>query len=288
MEDILRKTWKEVGLGLLNLVAVVAVIAVFQPVVRKYMFTAGAGALAVLCLAAYVLGCRLIERRIPTELDARRALPEAAAGLALGFVLFAVVMGILLIAGVYHPAGPGATTGLLTGLFFAVLAGIMEEILFRGLLFRLSSKIVGTWGALIFTSALFGLAHMFNPGASFRSSLAIALEAGILLGAAYAATQRLWLPIGLHAGWNFTEGSIFGMTLSGNTMSMGLLRGSLSGPPALTGGAFGPEASIVAVLVCLAAALYFLSRIVRLQRYEPPIWSTPSQHHSSPKSVDLV
>ena len=252
----------------------------FQPVVRKYMLTSGAAVMAVLVLAAYILGCRLIERRIPTELAAPQALPEAAAGFALGFVLFAVVMAILLAAGVYHPAGWGTTSGLLTGLFFAVLAGIMEEILFRGLLFRLSSKIVGTWGALIFTAALFGVAHMFNPGATLRSSVAIALEAGILLGAAYAATQRLWLPIGLHAGWNFTEGSIFGMTLSGNTMSVGLLRGSLSGPAVLTGGAFGPEASMVAVLVCLAAALYFLWRIVRLHRAEPPMWSTPAQSHS--------
>ena len=264
------------GLGLLNLVAVVAVILLFQPVVRKYMLTSGAAVMAVLVLATYILGSRLIERRIPTELAANRALPEAAVGVVIGFALFAVVMAILLAVGVYHPAGWGSAGGLVSGLFFAVLAGIMEEILFRGLLFRLSSKIVGTWGALIFTSGLFGLAHMLNPGATIRSSVAIALEAGVLLGAAYAATQRLWLPIGLHAGWNFTEGSLFGMTLSGNTMATGLLRGSLSGPQILTGGAFGPEASIVAVMVCLVAALYFLWRMVKLQRAEPAMWSQPA------------
>ncbi len=278
-EDILRKQWKEVGLGLLNLVAVVAVIAVFQPLVRKYMFSAGAGVMAVLVLATYILATRLIERRIPTEFAANRALPECATGIALGFGLFAAVMAILLAMGVYHPGGWGTTSGLVSGLFFAVLAGIMEEILFRGLLFRLSAKIVGTWGALIFTAGLFGLAHLANRGASIRSSVAIALEAGILLGAAYAATQRLWLPIGLHAGWNFTEGSLFGMTLSGNTMGVGLLRGSLSGPDRLTGGAFGPEASIVAVLVCLVAALFFLWRTVKLHRVEAPIWSKVPDTH---------
>ena len=170
--------------------------------------------------------------------------------------------------------------------FLRCITGITEEILFRGLLFRLSSKIVGTWGALIFTSGLFGLAHLANRGASIRSSIAIALEAGVLLGATYAATRRLWLPIGLHAGWNFTEGSLFGMTLSGNTMGVGLLRGSLSGPEALTGGAFGPEASIVAVLVCLLAALFFLWRIVKLHRVEAPMWSKtpdsiPGTEHSA-------
>ncbi len=258
--------------------AVALVIALFQPVVRKYMFSAGAAALAVLVLGTYILASRLIERRIPAELAANRALPECATGIALGFLLFATVMAILLAAGVYHPAGWGTTSGLANGLFFAVLAGIMEEILFRGLLFRLSSKIVGTWGALIFTAGLFGLAHFANRGATVRSSVAIALEAGVLLGAAYAATQRLWLPIGLHAGWNFTEGSLFGMTLSGNTMGVGLLRGSLSGPQILTGGEFGPEASIVAVIVCLVAALFFLWRIVKLHRVEPAMWSKSSDH----------
>jgi hypothetical protein len=126
---------------------------------------------------------------------------------------------------------------------------------------------------LIFTAGLFGLAHTLNPGATIGSSVAIALEAGVLLGAAYAATQRLWVPIGLHAGWNFAEGSLFGMTLSGNNMGVGLLRGSLSGPLILTGGEFGPEASIVAVLVCLVAALFFLWRMVKLHRAEPAMWS---------------
>ena len=263
------------GLGSLNLVAVVAVIALFQlvqPFVRKHTGSAGAALLAILVLATYIAAARWIERRTPTELAVNRALPEGAAGIAIGFLLFAVVMAILLAVGVYHPAGWGTTSGLANGFFFAVMAGIMEEILFRGLLFRLSSRIVGTWGALIFTSLLFGLAHKANPGATLASSVAIALEAGVLLGAAYAATQRLWLPIGLHIGWNFTEGPLFGMTLSGNKMTEGVLRGSLSGPGIMTGGAFGPEASIVAVMVCLVAALYFLWRIVKLHRAEPAMW----------------
>jgi hypothetical protein len=88
------------------------------------------------------------------------------------------------------------------------------------------------------------------------------LEAGVLLGAAYVVTGRLWLPIGLHIGWNFTKGSVYGMQISGNTADTGLLHGSLTGPRLLTGGAFGPEASIVAVVLCLLVAAY------RLARYE--------------------
>jgi membrane protease YdiL (CAAX protease family) len=268
----LRKTWKEVGLGLLNLLVVVGVVVATQPLLRRYLGAGGAAVLAVLCLGAYVAASKWIERRVPTELAINRALPELAAGILVGLALFSSVMAILWLASAYHLAGWGSYRPLPRGLFFAILAGILEELLFRGLLFRLCSKLLGTWGALLFTSALFGAAHAANHGATLSSSLAIALEAGILLGAAYAATGRLWVPIGLHVGWNFTEGSLFGMTLSGNTMAAGLIRGSLNGPRILTGGEFGPEASIVAVILCLAAAAYFILRIVKLNRAEPPVW----------------
>jgi uncharacterized protein len=273
----LRNTWKEKGLGLLNLLVVVVVLVGIQPLLRKYLGAAGAAVLAVLCLATYVAASRWIERRVPTELAIHRVLPELATGMLVGLGLFCLLMGILWAAGAYNPEGWSAHTLLAHGFPFALLAGIVEEILFRGLLFRVFSKILGTWGALLLTSALFGLAHAANPGATVSSSLAIALEAGILLGTACAATSRLWLPIGLHVGWNFTEGSLFGMTLSGNNMGSGLLRGSLSGSRILTGGEFGPEASIVAVIVCMAAALFFVWRILKLHLAEPPVWSKPPQ-----------
>jgi len=263
-----------VGLGLLNLVAVILVISLSQSALHKHLPTAGPALLALFCLAAYIAAVKWIERRNPAELAARRALPEAAIGIAGGFLLFCALMAVLFVMGVYHPAGWGRPSGFAAGLFFALLAGITEEILFRGLLFRLTAKIAGTWGALLLTSAVFGLAHAANPGATFRSSLAIALEAGMLLGAAYAATQRLWLPIGLHVGWNFTEGSVFGMSISGGSASAGMLQGSLAGPPLLTGGAFGPEASLVAVLLCFAASLFLLWRAVKLHRVQPAIWSS--------------
>jgi membrane protease YdiL (CAAX protease family) len=268
----LRKSWKEADLGLLNLVAVILVIVAMQPVFHKYLPDAGGALLTLLVLTTYVAASKWIERRTPTELNVSRLLPEVTAGFVAGLVLFAGVMAILWAASVYRPVGRGATNGLAGGFVAALSASVVEETIFRGLLFRLSSKVLGTWGALLFTATLFGAAHAFNRGATVSSSLAIALEAGVLLGAAYAATQRLWVPIGLHIGWNFTEGSIFSMSISGNSMRTGLIRGSLSGPRILTGGQFGPEASIVAVIVCLAAALYFI-RCTTLHGAEPPAWS---------------
>jgi uncharacterized protein len=280
----LRTKWKELGWGLLNLLAIVVVIAALQIVFRRYLPGAGAAILGPVVLLAYWLGCRWIERRRPTELAPDRALPELGFGLLAGVVLIAGVMGVLRIVGFYHAAGYGSVRILATTLVFTLLAGILEEIIFRGFLFRLIGKILGTWGALIVTSALFGAAHAGNRGATLGSSLAIAIEAGILLGAAYAATQRLWVPIGLHIGWNFCEGPVFGMAVSGNTMQAGLIQGSLSGPDIFTGGAFGPEASIVAVILCLAAGICFIWWTVKKQRIEKPAWlaSPPTVTPSAP------
>jgi membrane protease YdiL (CAAX protease family) len=93
--------------------------------------------------------------------------------------------------------------------------------------------------------------------------VAIALEAGVLLALAYAATDRLWLPIGVHTGWNFTEGSVFGASVSGHAPGDALFQGSLSGPVTLTGGIFGPESSIVGVAVCLVAAAALVPATLR-------------------------
>jgi CAAX protease family protein len=280
-----RKRWKEVGLGMLAMLFALLVMSGLQFVYKKYLpDSVGPLAVAATFLLAYLIGARWTERRrsVP-ELAPRRAFPEIAVGLALGFVLFSATMAILWALGVYHPAGWGSTKGLAVPVAFAVLSGILEELLFRGYLFRLSSRIVGTWGALLFTSALFGLAHLGNKGATLSSGIAIMLEAGVLLGSAYVVTQRLWFPIGLHIAWNFTEGSVFGMQVSGNSTATGLVRGSLTGSPLLTGGAFGPEASIVAVLVCLAVAIVLLIRAAQLGRIEPPAWS----QSQSPTAVVL-
>ena len=93
----------------------------------------------------------------------------------------------------------------------------MEELLFRGILFRWLEEFGGSWLALLLTSALFGAAHLGNPNATAFSAFCIAVEAGVLLGAAYMLTRSLWLPMGLHAAWNFTQGEIFDVPVSGST-----------------------------------------------------------------------
>jgi membrane protease YdiL (CAAX protease family) len=275
---LIRSKLAYVGRGALSLLVVLAVVLGLQALTRRHLpDTLG---LVILCSALvvfYLAAARWIERRRPSELLADAGYAEFAAGLALGLTLFSTLMLLLWMFGVYHRSGWGSIAPLAAGLLSSLFAAVLEEILFRGYLFRLSAKLLGTWGALAVTSALFGALHAFNPGATVGSSAAIALEAGVLLGAAYAVTQRLWLPIGLHLGWNFAEGSIFGMSVSGFTTKGSLIPGTLRGRTLLTGGAFGPEASIVAVVICLAVAVFLLWKTVRLERVERPAWAGSPQ-----------
>lgn len=108
------------------------------------------------------------------------------------------------------------------------------------------------------TSVLFGASHLLNPNASVLGAAAVAVEAGGMLTGAYLATRSLWLPIGLHFGWNFAAAGVFSTEVSGNGASEGLLDATTSGPVLITGGEFGPEGSVYAVLFGVLVTLAFL------------------------------
>jgi len=214
----------------------------------------GALVLAAAMIVAYRFLIRYSEQRGAEELAARHALGSVLLGTLGGVGLFLVVFLILLASGVAALHGVGSPAGLPAALAIGIGAAVGEEIVFRGVLFRLLEQGLGTSLALALSAAAFGLLHAFNPGATVVSTLAIAAESGVLMGVAYSASRTLWVPIGLHFGWNFTEGGIFGAAVSGGQYT-GLLGTSFSGPRILTGGEFGPEASILAVLVSVIASL---------------------------------
>ncbi len=161
---------------------------------------------------------------------------------------------------------------LLAPLAMAASSAVTEEILARGIVFRILEEWLGTWAALAISSALFGLAHLGNPHATLWSALAIGMEAGTMLAAAYMLTRRLWLPIGIHAAWNYTQGAIFGVAVSGGEMK-GLFQGEMRGPSWLSGGEFGAEASAIAVLVCTSGAAILLTKVVRARGVRAPSWA---------------
>lgn len=225
-------------------------------------------AIACVAYAAYAL---IVERRRASELAAPGAVAELAAGVLTGAALFTVTIGILWALGCYTVTGTNDWTAMLPALAAATFAGVIEEIIFRGVLFRIVEEWLGSWPALLASALIFGLLHLMNPNATLIAGVAIALEAGIMLAAAYMLTRRLWLAIGIHFAWNFTQGGVFGVAVSGTT-AHGLLQSALTGPEILSGGAFGAEASIVAVGVCMAAGAYLLWRVYRKGNLVKSFW----------------
>ena len=102
--------------------------------------------------------------------------------------------------------------------------------------------------------------------------MAIILEAGVLLGAAYVLTRRLWMAIGIHFAWNFTQAGLFGVNVSGVSLG-GLLESMLSGPDLISGGSFGVEASLFTVALGLALGVFFLVLAHRRGNFIAPFWS---------------
>jgi len=231
----------------------------------------GAINLALVLLTYKLVIVRLGERP-RDDLPARDLLRQLGKGLGAGVALFSLAVAIAAVVGVYHVQGWGDASSLLLDLVMVgIVPALVEELLFRGILFRWIEDFGGSWAALVITSALFGLAHILNPGATWFSSFSVAVEAGLLLGGAYMLTRSLWMPIGLHAAWNFTQGGIFGVPVSGH-VSHGLVQATLTGPPLLSGGAFGLEASVIALAVCTAAGMWFVWLAVKRGELMQPWW----------------
>ena len=211
---------------------------------------------ALAILSSYGAWVRFVEKRPATELSHRRALPEFSAGLAIGVLMVAGLFGILYALGYYQVSGMNAwTMKIVQPLAAMVLVGVLEEVIGRAIVFRITEESLGSWPAILVSSLLFGLVHLPNEGAG-PLSIGITVAAGAFFAAAYMLTRRLWLCIGIHAAWNYTMGSIFSVAVSGHE-SKGLLVGQLTGPDWITGGSYGLEASILTLLVLVLLGGWF-------------------------------
>ena len=204
---------------------------------------------AATALGCYALAVWLGEGRGASELALRPALPGFAAGAALGLVMMASLMGILVATGAYDITVVGATPAW-TGLGLALQAAVTEELWMRALLLRLLWRAFGPVPAFIVAALVFGGLHLANPGATPLAGATVVM-AGLMFCALYAWTGRLWVPIGVHLAWNLAQGYLFGATVSGGTLGGSvLLSTARPGAPAwLTGGTFGPEASVLALIL---------------------------------------
>lgn len=198
-------------------------------------------------------------------------LKQTGLGILLGFGFISLIMIVLSLLGYYRIDGKNAEAAVFLVFLMSVQAGIIEEIMLRGYFFRIVEEGVGTWWSVVLSALLFGFLHIWNPNASVISSLSIALTAGVVLALLYAITRKLWLVIGLHFAWNFTLGGLYGAPVSG-TEARGFYKGVLDGPEWLTGGDFGPEASVLTMLVFSIFGVYLVLRTIREKQVKYPMW----------------
>lgn len=274
-EPLGRRIWRHPLTALVTGLATFAATAALASFAVRYLpegpVAAIVGTLLTIGLlfAAYKLVIRRLGRHRHDDLPLRGALRDSMAGVALAAVLMSAIVGVAALAGVYRIVGPGTTSDAVELVFQAGLfAAFVEEVLFRGILFRWVEEWAGSIVAMAVSALAFGAAHLANDNASWLAALAIALEAGLMLGAAYMLTRSLWLAIGIHFGWNVVQGLVWDVPVSGFPLR-GLVDARLEGPDLLTGGAFGLEASVIAMVLAGATGAWLLTRAVRAGQLIP-------------------
>ncbi|GAB3611279.1 type II CAAX endopeptidase family protein [Humibacter ginsengiterrae] len=225
-------------------------------------------------IGAYVFVMKVLARRTVGELY-RGFTRESLIGLAIGSVFIIASTVLLVLTGAYsihwHPVDAAHT--ILLAVVVTIGGAVTEELLFRGLLLQAIERLGGTWIAIGVTAVLFGGAHFFNPGADLWSSAAIAIEAGVLMGAGFAWRRSIPFVVGIHFAWNFIE-SMLGIPVSGHR-EPGLFLTQTHGAIILTGGDFGLEASIIPVLLSLVLSAGMLALAHRSSRVTRFRSSTP-------------
>lgn len=217
----------------------------------------------------YLAIVHFVERRSPSELSLGGMGRELGIGLLVGAGLYTGAVLILMLLGIYRIEAMNPVSFMLTALPMAVSSAFFEELLFRGVLFRIFEEWLGSWVALAISSLVFGMMHLANPAGTLQGAIFITVEAGILLAAAYMVTRRLWMSIGFHFAWNYTQEGIFSGIVSGGESDPGLFKSVIEGPDVLTGGSFGLESSLVAFLLCTTTGVVLLHMAVRQGKIVP-------------------
>lgn len=188
---------------------------------------------------------------------------ELSIGLAFGTALQLIVLAILAATHSIHYSAAGGYNfhfwkQAVASLLLFAIAATVEELSFRGYALKWLIWSIGAPAALVLSSILFGVGHLFNPGATFFSTLNTAL-AGILLAIPYIRTRSMWMQIGIHWSWNLVLATIVSLPVSGLNFGPHLFITVDSGPHWLTGGAYGPEGGATVTIVTVVGIAWLLS-----------------------------
>lgn len=209
-------------------------------------------------LLSYSLLFWIWDRRRISELGFKQFGLNSAGAFLLGFGVICVYFLILYISGDYQIHGI-KELGLLGGtILFFLMMSATEEVIMRGVLYRIAEEKIGTNLSLIISSFLFGILHLFNDNFNLISMISLVLG-GLLLGLVYTNTRNLWAVIFAHLGWNFAQ-SFGGANVSGSSRLPKFLNAEFSGVEWITGGGFGPENSYITILLLVILVVYFYRR----------------------------
>jgi membrane protease YdiL (CAAX protease family) len=214
-------------------------------------------------LTSYIVIYRYLEKRKITEISTHNIGKYLLFGLLLGLLVPSLSILVAYLRGEYIILSISNLTDiflrdLTISIGFGIAGAVFEEVLFRGVLFRLIEEKLGSYIALIISSLIFGFLHLMNGNGSLFAGVAISIIS-IILTAAYMYTRNLWFPIAIHFAWNFAERDIFGTVVSGgDPVSTSIIVSQLEGSEWFTGGAWGIEASVQIVVFSLMERIILL------------------------------
>lgn len=223
------------------------------------------------CILTYIVFFKKYEKRNVTEFASKRLAKNLIIGILVGFTLQSLTILVIYLNGSYSVVAVNPVSFILIPFAIMFTVAIIEEILVRGIIFRILEEKLGSYISLTFSSVLFGVFHLANPNGTLISVICI-ITAGSLFGAAFIYSRSLWLPIAIHFAWNFTQSGIFGAITSGNEKTNSLLESKIQGPEYITGGEFGPEGSIQAIIFCVIGTILFLILIHKENKIIKPYW----------------
>ncbi|CAN5258582.1 type II CAAX endopeptidase family protein [soil metagenome] len=230
---------------------------------------------SVAVIIAYKLFYQKIENREVSEISSKGIVKNLMLGTLIGVILQSLTVLVIYLNNGFQVVSVNPISFIIIPFTVAFTVAIFEEILIRGIVFRIVEEKLGSYISLILSAIIFGALHLMNKESSFISAACVAVEGGLLLGAAYIYSRNLWLPIAIHFAWNFMQSGIFGAITSGNEKTNSLLTTQMTGPELITGGAFGPEGTIQATLFCLIATIILMYVNVKRNKLIKPYWKKP-------------
>jgi membrane protease YdiL (CAAX protease family) len=228
---------------------------------------------AILVIISYTYLFKFYEKRKITEFSKKSIIKNLSIGIVLGVILQSLTILVIYLKGGYSVISINPILFIIPPLTMGITSAIIEETLFRGIIFRIPEEKLGSYISLLISALIFGALHISNPNSSLSAGIGLAIQAGLLLGAAYIYSRNLWFPIAIHFAWNFTQSAIFGANVSGNAISKTLITSKIEGAEWFTGGQFGPEGSIQATIFCLIATIVLLVLSHKEGKIIKPYWN---------------